>query len=364
MTPVVTTKATSQATPAPAVSGAALRPLVVTMGEPAGIGGEIALKAWQHTHATGTPFFLIDDPARLAALARRLNLAIPIVEIEAPGDAPRHFSAALPVLRLTLAKPVQPGQLDTANGPAVIDSIRRAVAFAMAGQVSAVVTNPIHKKALYDCGFRHPGHTEFLTELTHLTTPSVMMLASETLRVVPVTIHLALRQAIESLHMDAIIHCARVTAEALKTDFGIAAPRLAISGLNPHAGEDGAMGREETDIIRPAIARLRDLGLSVAGPLPADTMFHAAARAGYDAAICMYHDQALIPLKTLAFDQGVDVTLGLPIVRTSPDHGTALDIAGSGRANPASLIAALVMANDIARRRLAHGAAAPAKSRA
>jgi 4-hydroxythreonine-4-phosphate dehydrogenase len=180
---------------------------------------------------------------------------------------------------------------------------------------------------------------------------------------VPVTIHLALRQAIESLRMEDIIHCARVTAEALKSDFGIQKPRLAISGLNPHAGEDGAMGREETDIIRPAIAKLREMGLAVAGPLPADTMFHAEARAGYDAAICMYHDQALIPLKTLAFEQGVDVTLGLPIVRTSPDHGTALDIAGTGRANPASLIAALEMAADIARRRVAHGMA-PAKSQA
>ena len=355
--PVVTNTAASKAAPSP-ISGAAQRPLAITMGEPAGIGGEIALKAWQHGHGTGTPFFLIDDPARLAALARRLNLSIPIVEIAAPDEAARHFASSLPVLALTLAKPVHAGQIDTANGPAVIESIRRAVAYAMAGEVAAVVTNPIHKKALYDGGFRHPGHTEFLAELTQLTTPPVMMLASTTLRVVPVTIHLSLRQAIDSLREDAIIHCARVTAEALKTDFGIAAPRLAISGLNPHAGEDGAMGREEAEIIRPAIAKLRDMGLTVAGPLPADTMFHATARAAYDAAICMYHDQALIPLKTLAFDHGVDVTLGLPIVRTSPDHGTALDIAGSGRANPASLIAALAMASDIARRRLALGPAA------
>ena len=357
VTPAGADNASHHSKPTPKISGAAARPLVVTMGEPAGIGGDIVLQAWQQTHAHGAAFFVIDDPARLAALARRLNLSVPIVEIGAPSDAAGRFATALPVLPQSLAKPARPGQLDPANGPAVIESIRRAVAFAMAGDVSAVVTNPIHKKALYDCGFRHPGHTEFLAELTGLTTPSVMMLASATLRVVPVTIHLALRQAIESLRMDSILHCARVTAEALKIDFGIAAPRLAISGLNPHAGEDGAMGREETDIIRPAIAALRDMGLIVAGPLPADTMFHAAARANYDAAICMYHDQALIPLKTLAFDQGVDVTLGLPIVRTSPDHGTALDIAGSGRANPASLIAALAMAGDIARRRLAHGAA-------
>ncbi len=225
----------------------------------------------------------------------------------------------------------------------------------MAGDAAAVVTNPIHKKVLYDAGFRHPGHTEFLAELTGLATPSIMMLASAELRVVPVTIHQSLRQAIASLRGEDIVHCARVTADALKIDFGIARPRLAISGLNPHAGEDGAMGREEIEIIVPAIARLRAAGLTVMGPLPADTMFHAQARAAYDAAICMYHDQALIPLKTLAFEQGVDVTLGLPIVRTSPDHGTALDIAGSGRANPASLIAAIHMAAEIARRRAAHG---------
>ena len=343
------------------------QPLALTMGEPAGIGGEITLKTWQQTHATGAPFFLIDDPARLNALARRLNLSVPLAEIAAPGEALRHFATALPVLPLELAKPAEPGRLDTANGPAVIESIRRAVAFAMAGEAVAVVTNPIHKKALYDCGFRHPGHTEFLAELTNLTTPSVMMLASSTLRVVPVTIHLSLRQAIQNLRAEDIIHCARVTAEALAMDFGVAQPRLAISGLNPHAGEDGAMGREEADIIRPAIDKLRAMGLTVAGPLPADTMFHPAARAGYDAAICMYHDQALIPLKTLAFEQGVDVTLGLPIVRTSPDHGTALDIAGTGKANPASLIAALDMAAAIAQRRAAYHAshgAAPARSRA
>jgi 4-hydroxythreonine-4-phosphate dehydrogenase len=333
------------------------------MGEPAGIGGEITLKAWQRTRAGGTPFFLIDDPARLSALAHYLSLSVPIAEIASPQEAPRRFADALPVLPLALAQPVRPGRLDPANGPAVIESIRRAVELALAGEAAAVVTNPIHKKALYDCGFHHPGHTEFLAELTGLKTPSVMMLASAALRVVPVTIHLSLRDAITSLRGEDILHCARVTAEALKTDFGIASPRLAISGLNPHAGEDGAMGREESEIIRPAIAALRAEGLSVAGPLPADTMFHAKARAGYDAAICMYHDQALIPLKTLAFEQGVDVTLGLPIVRTSPDHGTALDIAGSGRADPASLIAALEMAAEIASRRLGHEAARP-RSRA
>jgi 4-hydroxythreonine-4-phosphate dehydrogenase len=294
-------------------------------------------------------------------------MAIPMVEITAPSEAARHFASALPVLPLDLAKPVDPGRLDTANGPAVIESIRRAVGLAMAGEAAAVVTNPIHKKALYDCGFRHPGHTEFLTELTGLTTPSVMMLASSVLRVVPVTIHLSLRDAIQSLRAEDIVHCARVTAQALTIDFGVATPRLAISGLNPHAGEDGAMGREEATIIRPAIDTLRAEGLTVAGPLPADTMFHPAARAGYDAAICMYHDQALIPLKTLAFEQGVDVTLGLPIVRTSPDHGTALDIAGTGKADPASLIAAIDMAAAIARRRSVHEGkrdASPTRSRA
>jgi 4-hydroxythreonine-4-phosphate dehydrogenase len=331
-------------------------PLALTMGEPAGIGGEIALKAWLSVRGSGMPFFVIDDPERLDSLARDLRLAVPIAEIATPRQATNaRFAEALPVLPLKLANAVTPGKLDAANGPAVIESIRRAVAFAMAGEVAAVVTNPIHKKVLYDVGFRHPGHTEFLTELTGSATPSIMMLASADLRVVPVTIHQSVRQAIDSLRGEAIIHCARVTADALKTDFGIARPRLAISGLNPHAGEGGAMGREEIDIIAPAIAELRAAGLTVVGPLPADTMFHAQARAAYDAAICMYHDQALIPLKTLAFEQGVDVTLGLPIVRTSPDHGTALDIAGSGRANPASLIAAIQMAADIARRRATQG---------
>lgn len=357
------TDATKADTPRPLASP----PLVLTMGEPAGIGGEITLKTWLQTHAHGAPFFLIDDPARLAALARRLDLTVPLAEIASPGEASRHFSRALPILPLKLAKPVTPGKLDTANGAAVIESIRRAVDYAMRGEAAAVVTNPIHKKVLYDCGFRHPGHTEFLAELTGLTKPSVMMLASAALRVVPVTIHLALHQAIASLRAEDIVHCAQVTAEALAVDFGVAQPRLAISGLNPHAGEDGAMGREEVDIIRPAIDKLRAMGMRVAGPLPADTMFHAAARAHYDAALCMYHDQALIPLKTLAFEQGVDVTLGLPIVRTSPDHGTALDIAGAGKANPASLIAAIDMAADMVRRRAAHRlthGSAPARSRA
>jgi 4-hydroxythreonine-4-phosphate dehydrogenase len=343
------------------------RPLALTMGEPAGIGGEITLKAWQQTRNAGASFFVIDDPDRLANLARRLGLPVPIAEIASPSDARRHFADALPVLPLKLVKPAEPGKLDTANGPAVIDSIRQAVDYAMRGEAAAVVTNPIHKKVLYDCGFHHPGHTEFLAELTGLTTPSVMMLASAALRVVPVTIHLALRQAIANLRAEDIVYCARVTAEALAVDFGIAQPRLAISGLNPHAGEDGAMGREEVEIIRPAIERLRAMGLRIAGPLPADTMFHPSARANYDAALCMYHDQALIPLKTLAFEQGVDVTLGLPIVRTSPDHGTALDIAGAGKANPASLIAAIDMAVDIAQRRAAHRLShgtVPARSRA
>ena len=328
-------------------------PLAVTMGEPAGIGGEIALKSWLARHDSGPVFFLIDDPQRLAGLAASLGLSVPIAAIDAPQEAAAVFSQALPVLPLRLAAPSHSGRLDTANAPAVLESIRRAVSLARSGAVAAVVTNPIHKKVLYDAGFRHPGHTEFLAELTGLPTPPVMMLASATLRVVPVTIHLSLRDAVAALRSDSIVHCGRVTAAALRTDFGIATPRLAISGLNPHAGEDGSMGSEDRDIVAPAVASLRAEGIAAAGPLPADTMFHAAARAGYDAAICMYHDQALIPLKTLAFEEGVDVTLGLPIVRTSPDHGTALDIAGSGRANPASLMSAMDMAAAIAARRAA-----------
>ncbi|TQV80966.1 4-hydroxythreonine-4-phosphate dehydrogenase PdxA [Denitrobaculum tricleocarpae] len=326
-------------------SGTGSGPLAVTMGEPAGIGGEILLKAWQAASANDLhPFFAIDAPARLQSIADRLELPVVVREISAPDEAHGCFNTALPVLPLTLPRDVKAGHLDPANAPAVLSSIKRAVDLIQTGEASGLVTNPIHKKNLYAAGFAHPGHTEYLAQLAGSDKPAVMMLACPGLKVIPVTIHLALKDAIVSLSEDAILHAGRTTAEALVCDFGIATPRLAVAGLNPHAGEDGAMGREEIEIIQPAVERLAQEGIDITGPLPADTLFHADARRRYDAVLCMYHDQALIPLKTIDFDRGVNVTLGLPFVRTSPDHGTALGIAGSGEARPDSMIAALQMA--------------------
>ncbi|MDH3240502.1 MAG: 4-hydroxythreonine-4-phosphate dehydrogenase PdxA [Alphaproteobacteria bacterium] len=327
-------------------------PLALTMGEPAGIGGEITLMAWNAERSRGQTFFAIDDPDRLAALARRLHIDVPIKAIAEPGEAASIFSAALPVLPQPLAVPVRPGDPDPANAKAVLGSIARAVAAALQGQAAGVVTNPINKKVLAEAGFPHPGHTEYLGELTGVAHP-VMMLACPGLRVVPVTIHAPLRTAIGQLTAAAIVMAGRVTARALVEDFAIAAPRIAVAGLNPHAGEDGLLGSEEKDIIAPAVDRLRAEGLVVVGPLPADSLFHARARAEYDAVLCMYHDQALIPLKTIDFDHGVDVTLGLPIVRTSPDHGTAFEIAGRGIARVDSLLAALRLARNMAGNRAA-----------
>ncbi len=324
----------------------AVPPLALTMGEPAGIGGEITLAAWKNRDGL-PPFFVIDDAGRLAALARHLGWDLPIAVLDDPAEAPALFASALPVLHRPLAAPCRPGRLDPANGPAVMAAIEEAVRLTGTGQAGAVVTNPIHKKALYDAGFRFPGHTEFLAALAGVDRV-VMMLASPQLRVVPVTIHVALRQAIADLRAVDIVETARITARALTRDFAIAAPRLAITGLNPHAGEGGAMGREDLEIVAPAVAALRAEGIDARGPLPADTLFHARARESYDAALCMYHDQALIPIKTLDFDGGVNVTLGLPFVRTSPDHGTALDLAGRGQARPDSLMAALRLAASMA----------------
>ncbi|HKO09988.1 MAG TPA: 4-hydroxythreonine-4-phosphate dehydrogenase PdxA [Alphaproteobacteria bacterium] len=331
----------------------AAAPLALTMGEPAGIGGELALKAWLgRTEAALPPFFVIDDPDRLALLARGLGLRAAIERIEDPEEVPSLFAGALPVLCERLPRAVRAGRPDPANGPAVIASIRRAVALALAGRASAVVTSPIHKKSLYDAGFSYPGHTEFLAALVEGAPAPVMMLVIPGLRVVPVTIHLPLAKALQSLDADAIVHCGKVAAEALTTSFGVAEPTLAVAGLNPHAGEAGGLGREEIETIAPAVEELRAAGIQTLGPLPADTLFHPRARARYDAVLCMYHDQALIPLKTIDFEHGVNVTLGLPFVRTSPDHGTAFDIAGKGMASPASLIAALKLAREIAALRL------------
>ncbi len=326
-----------------------MRPLALTMGDPAGIGGELTLRSWLAREPGARPFVALDDPARLAALARAMGFEIPIRAIERCEEATAVFPDALPVMPISLAEPAIPGKPNPANAPAVIASIARAVALCLAGEAGAIVTNPINKAALYQAGFKHPGHTEFLAELTGVPGKEIMMLVSPYLRVVPVTVHVPLRNAIAMLTPATIVNAARTTAEALRRDFGIAAPRLAIAGLNPHAGEQGALGDEETRLIQPAIDTLRGEGIDVSGPWPPDTMFTPSARKRYDVAICMYHDQALIPLKTLDMDLGVNVTLGLPIARTSPDHGTAYDIAGKSLANPSSLIAALNLAAEFAR---------------
>jgi 4-hydroxythreonine-4-phosphate dehydrogenase len=328
-------------------------PLVLTMGEPAGIGGEIALAAWSR-RAAGVPrFALIDNPSRLADLAKTLGIDAPIREIDGPEAVSSVWADAVPVLPIALSATVVPGRPDLRNSEAVIHAIREAVSMVKAGRAGGVVTNPIQKQVLIEAGFRYPGHTEFLAELAGTGARPVMMLACPGLRVVPVTVHLALRDAIAALDADRIVTAARIAHAALHVDFGIQQPRLAVAGLNPHAGEGGLFGREEIEFIAPALQVLRDEGMRIAGPLPSDTMFHTTARAGYDAALCMYHDQALIPLKTIDFDRGVNITLGLPFVRTSPDHGTALGIAGSGRASAESLIAALATAAQMVAARAA-----------
>ncbi|MGB8275448.1 MAG: 4-hydroxythreonine-4-phosphate dehydrogenase PdxA, partial [Alphaproteobacteria bacterium] len=321
---------------------AAARPLALTMGEPAGIGGEIALKAWRalKDEVSAPAFFIIDDPERLARLSAELGLGVPVRAIATPAEAGEAFPAALPVLPRRLDTAVVPGQPKAQTAAATIAAIEGAVELVLSGQAAAVVTNPIHKKTLYQSGFAFPGHTEFLGQLAarHTGQPAapVMMLVAGSLRVVPVTVHIPLRDVPAALTAAGIVHCGRIAAQSLSRDFGIERPRLAVCGLNPHAGEDGALGTEEAAIIAPAVAELRAQGVGVSGPLPADSLFHEAARARYDAVLCMYHDQALIPLKTVDFEHGVNVTLGLPFVRTSPDHGTAFDIAGQGRAHEAS----------------------------
>ena len=319
------------------------RPLAVTCGEPAGIGPEIAVAA-RRALGDEVPFFLIGDPAHLP---RRTALR----EIAAPAEAGATPAGLLPVLAHPFPAPALPGRPDPANAAAVIEVIARAVDLVRTGAAAGVVTGPIQKQVLVEgAGFAFPGHTEYLAALAGVDRV-VMMLACAALRVVPVTIHCALAEVPARLTPTLLTETLRITEAALRQDFGIDRPRLAVSGLNPHAGEGGLMGREEIAVIRPVLERLRAEGMALAGPMPADTMFHPAAREGYDAAVCMYHDQALIPIKTLDFSGGVNVTLGLPFVRTSPDHGTALDIAGRGQADPTSLIAALRMADALAARR-------------
>jgi 4-hydroxythreonine-4-phosphate dehydrogenase len=321
--------------------------LALTLGEPAGIGPDLTLAVWQKRHELAPPpFYVLGDAEFLRARAKMLGLSVAVTETVA-SEAANVFAGALPVVAIAQVT-AQPGQPDDSSAPAAIGAICAGVADVLAGRAAALVTNPIAKAVLYRAGFSHPGHTEFLAELaaeaTGRSVHPVMMLWSPELAVVPVTIHIALRDVIGALNSDLIVKTGRIVAGDLQNRFGIARPRLAVAGLNPHAGEDGMIGREDMEIVAPAIARLNAEGIDARGPLPADTMFHARARTTYDAALCMYHDQALIPIKTLAFDHGVNVTLGLPFVRTSPDHGTAFDLAGTGRADPSSLLAALKLA--------------------
>jgi 4-hydroxythreonine-4-phosphate dehydrogenase len=330
------------------------RPLALTLGEPAGIGLDITLAAWRRRDELKlTPFYFLADPAFVARRAKRMapDLTIAVVE---PAAAWTAFKTALPVVDIGVPVSAEPGHPDQSSAPAALAAIRRAVADVCAGAAAAIVTNPVAKNVLYRSGFPEPGHTEYLGKLAEESTGApaqpVMMLWSPELAVVPVTIHLPLKEVVAKLTADLVVETGRIVAHDLHERFGIARPRLAVAGLNPHAGEDGALGDEDLTLVRPAVERLRAEGIDARGPLPADSLFHETARASYDVALAMYHDQALIPIKTLAFDHAVNVTLGLPFVRTSPDHGTAFDIAGTGRADPTSLIAALELAARLSSR--------------
>ena len=331
-------------------------PVAVTMGDPAGIGLDILITALSRDKTGELPsLVLVADPSVVAERARLLGCRIALKILAADAASLEPVSGQLTVLPVACAAPVIPGRPDAANGPATIKSIELSVRIVQAGRASALLTNPIAKHVLRDAGFAHPGHTEFLGELAHLlwgvAAHPVMMLVAPELKVVPVTVHMPLASVPSHLTQALIVEAGVATARALGADFGITGPRLAVCGLNPHAGEGGLLGNEERTVIAPAIEALRSAGISTSGPHSADTLFHAAARQTYDAVLAMYHDQGLIPLKTLAFDEGVNVTLGLPFVRTSPDHGTAFGIAGSGRATPTSFVAALNLAHAMARRR-------------
>ena len=330
-----------------------MQPLALTLGEPAGIGPDLALDVWRRRAELNVPpFYLVGTVDFLRRRAARLGLDIPITAVT-PRSAAAAFAGALPDVAIDVAVSAEPGRPDRSSAPAAVASIRRAVADVMAGEAAAVVTNPVAKNVLYHWGFAEPGHTEFLAKLvqeaTGKTLRPVMLLWSPELAVVPVTIHLPLKEIFNQLTTGLVIETGRIVARDLAARFGLNRPRLAITGLNPHAGEEGTLGEEDGSIVAPAVARLIADGIDARGPLPADSLFHAQARATYDAALCMYHDQALIPIKTLAFDHAVNVTLGLPFVRTSPDHGTAFDIAGTGRADLKSLVAALRLAARLAK---------------
>ncbi len=323
-------------------------PIAVSLGDPAGIGPEVTAKAWDARHARGLPpFFAVGDARSVSRVWRG-----PIAEISDPRAAMAVFGDALPVLTVEDAGDIVPGLPDLEGGRCALRSLELAVGLVRTGAASALVTGPVSKSQLYAVGFTHPGQTEFVAERCGIAYQNaVMLLAGPDLRVVPITTHVPLAAVPTLLTIDLIVAKARATARGLQRNFGIDQPRLAIAGLNPHAGENGALGREEIDVIEPAIAQLLAEGLSVTGPHAADTMFHPRARARYDVALCPYHDQALVPIKTLFFDDGVNMTMGLPIVRTSPDHGTAFGIAGQNVAEPGAMIAAIVMAAEAAARR-------------
>ena len=318
-------------------------PLAVAMGDPAGIGPEIIAKAWvERTRAGLAPFFAVGDVRAVQAVWLG-----PVERIDDPRQAIDLFDRALPVMQLEDAGSITPGEPNLEGARCSLDSLELAVGIARSGAARGLVTGPVSKTQLYAIGFTHPGQTEFIAERCGIAAENaVMLLAGPTLKVVPVTTHLPLADVPAALSIDKIVATGRATARGLQRNFAIDAPRLAFAGFNPHAGENGALGREEIDLIMPAMDILRAEGIDVTGPIAADAMFHARARAAYDAAICLYHDQALIPLKTLHFDEGVNMTLSLPIVRTSPDHGTAFGIAGKNVANPGAMIAAIRMAAE------------------
>lgn len=325
-------------------------PLALTMGEPAGIGAEITVKAWNARRQTDIhPFVYVGAPHLLREAAQVTGTPIGICETEDMSEAVAAWDTSLPVMPVELPVCVQPGAVSTDNAAATLDAIGKSVDLVRQGDAAGLVTNPIHKATLYAAGFSHPGHTEYLAQLSGSDTAPVMMLVVGDFRTVPITVHMPLADAIATLNSALICATGRTLADGLIRYFGVAEPRLAVAGLNPHAGEEGTLGTEERDIIEPAIAQLVAEGIRISGPSSADTMFHEAARQTYDAALCMYHDQALIPIKTVGFEDGVNCTLGLPFIRTSPDHGTALNIAGKGIASPRSLIAALNLAGSMAR---------------
>ncbi|MGB7013834.1 MAG: 4-hydroxythreonine-4-phosphate dehydrogenase PdxA [Pseudolabrys sp.] len=337
-------------------------PLALTLGEPAGIGPDLTIQLWRRRVELRLPaFYLIADPEFIRQRARVLGVDVTL-SVVTPTQAAKTFGRALPIVALDASITASPGAPDASSAPAAIASIRRAVADVLAGNAAAMVTNPVAKNVLYRSGFAEPGHTEFLAKLVQEATGKsarpVMMLWSPELAVVPVTIHLPFKDVVTRLTSDLVVETGRIVARDLTARFGISRPRIVVAGLNPHAGEEGALGEEDGAVVAPAVKQLQAEGIDAIGPLPADSLFHERARATYDVALCMYHDQALIPIKTLAFDHAVNVTLGLPFVRTSPDHGTAFDIAGTGTADPSSLVAALTLA---ARLSTAAPALVPAK---